>query len=580
MTAGSRGGQEASVLDPGAMEDIGEIRESSAAATSSSHSGTSHIASYSSAVQTAKHHLSVCLKLLAMMYRSDEDGPTADRCGEASLPAKTEDQSSVWPSDGNGDSLYLAMVMLNSSLLKAMHVADSFQNHSQNEFSKIVPPLQQDSLVVEPGGWGDGWRPLYEDGKISGLDYRRLQAEVFVLCETSWSLEQQRDSDKARIRQLEDECRQLRASLARPKTAAKERAKPQPLPEPPEIAALKDFGVGIEWLPEGASVISEGDQQRLLTIKKDLSRTIEEVRAELSKRKQRAEDARKVNAEEKEAREDIRKALGIGVGRDGLKVCARLVSDLKRAEEQAKARALELAAQENLDEEVCRDRSPQDVIGDMDGPGTVYDHEYEESNSARSKATLSSRKAGGTGRSGFGQSQRSRGAASTENSCGEGIEPHDLDCGVVGGEARHTGNSRGGLRNQNHKPFVVSSSSRSHHTSAHAHHRSRRMPQALPEERMFAKAALRYAKNPADSQAVGKLMSLLKGGSGGGHSAEKRPSQEPVGAETHQDYFQVRPDGVAGPPVSWSSSTSKGASQPLSSGFSGGRGWATPEWRS
>merc|ERR1719326_1694096 len=115
------------------------------------------------------------------------------------------------------------------------------------------------------------------------------------------------------------------------------------------------------------------------------------------------------------------------------------------------------------------------------------------------------------------------------------------DSATAGNEQRYSGRGNSKYtpqRNVNHKPFVVSSSSRSHHASTHSSQRSRRIP-GLTEERLFAKAALRYAKNPGDAQALGKLASLLQK-SGGGQSVDSRLVLEQVaGADGSQDREQV-----------------------------------------
>merc|ERR1719210_2722598 len=75
----------------------------------------------SRAVRIEKSHLQVCLKLLGILYRSDNDCMAEDAMSD----------------DARGDELYLAMVMLNSSLLKALHVVDSFHMHCQRELPQL-----------------------------------------------------------------------------------------------------------------------------------------------------------------------------------------------------------------------------------------------------------------------------------------------------------------------------------------------------------------------------------------------------------------------------------------------------------
>merc|ERR1719162_2775433 len=110
------------------------------------------ITSYVRAIQTGKHHLGVCLKLLGIMCRNDDDSPSHDRSDESKQVSKLDDQNSIWPSESRGDGLYLAMVMLNSALLKALHVADSFQMHCHREFPRLVSQLEICSVLDELGG--------------------------------------------------------------------------------------------------------------------------------------------------------------------------------------------------------------------------------------------------------------------------------------------------------------------------------------------------------------------------------------------------------------------------------------------
>lgn len=203
--------------------------------------------------------------------------------------------------------------------------------------------------------------------------------------------------------------------------------------------------------------------------------------------------------------------------------------------------------------------------------------EYDEA-CFRSEAQPSSRRSGGSHRNGFAgsvhsHSQKARSVVSQAVSgYGDGLEPQDLapESTGSGRESRHTGRSYRssldtGRRNQTGKPFVVCSSSRSHHTAAQAHHRSRRVPQSLPEDsRLFAKAALRYAKNPADAQALGKLASLLK--SGAGQTVDARLPEPSIAAETNQDCYRPTHDVPVGtvPSATWPSRIPAASTAPAS----------------
>lgn len=82
------------------------------------------------------------------------------------------------------------------------------------------------------------------------------------------------------------------------------------------------------------------------------------------------------------------------------------------------------------------------------------------------------------------------------------------------------------------KPFVVCSSTRSHHAVAHAEHRSSRRAapssSTILDERQLTKAAQCYAKNPSDTQALLKLASLhgnarFQGRAGAGSASGLEP---------------------------------------------------------
>eukprot|EP00397_Hematodinium_sp_SG-2012_P017696 GEMP01018106.1.p1 GENE.GEMP01018106.1~~GEMP01018106.1.p1 ORF type:complete len:646 (+),score=146.66 GEMP01018106.1:523-2460(+) len=75
---------------------------------------------YADASQTMKHHLHICLKFVSLMYQHFED-----RIKNASIE------------DYEKDDQYLRVVMLNSSLLKALHVCESFQAHCVREFPEV-----------------------------------------------------------------------------------------------------------------------------------------------------------------------------------------------------------------------------------------------------------------------------------------------------------------------------------------------------------------------------------------------------------------------------------------------------------
>jgi len=481
-------------------------------------------ARYIGSVQKAKHHLSVCLKLLGIMYRNDDD------CSDRS----SEDRFSVWPGETRGDKLYLAMVMLNSALLKALHVADSFQLHCHREFPKIAATqdLQGDGEHL----CRDGPRIL-EDGRICGQEYRRLQAECFVHLETAWSLEQQRDNDKARIRQLEEDIRQLRAKL-KPKTPPQE---VRPKPEPPEVAQLRDDGLALEWRADGSAFIPDDALQSFASVYQGLSQTVDEARIEASVAKQRADDAAKRANEARKEREDLQVLLSSGQG-DLLDSARQLMTDLQHQEEQRQRRKEnEQRASAMLAQ--LQELQLQDVALEQQC------HDLSLENSRLQEAMAEGRRLA----SGLGDSLEAppsgprRGSASGARQRGLDIQEAESVTAELESGSRHTGR---GYRSSAHgrsssKPFVVCSNVRSHHSAAHggSHRKRREEPQS--QDRLFAKAALRYAKNPADPQALGKLASLLQ--KSAGHMGDFRLEEHETDT---QDSHQARSDLSSGFPTS------------------------------
>mmetsp|Transcript_18379 Transcript_18379/g.53086 ORF Transcript_18379/g.53086 Transcript_18379/m.53086 type:complete len:580 (+) Transcript_18379:80-1819(+) len=200
------------------------------------------------AIRTGKCHLQVCLKLLGILYQGDEDTGT-----------------SSWVGGTVGDDLYLAMVMLNSSLLKALHVVDSFHVHCRREMpramdeesdgSKAHCSAEQEELAPFPeeedeDEHGAATSALAEDSRtrsqtsnndrrseavagggmatVRSRDYRRLQAQCVVLVEALRSLEQQHGLEAAHAERLDKQCRSMRSALNG------ERAAQEPTPPPPQ----------------------------------------------------------------------------------------------------------------------------------------------------------------------------------------------------------------------------------------------------------------------------------------------------------------------------------------------------------
>mmetsp|Transcript_6645 Transcript_6645/g.16268 ORF Transcript_6645/g.16268 Transcript_6645/m.16268 type:complete len:230 (+) Transcript_6645:76-765(+) len=208
------------------------------------------------AVQTAKHNLQVCLKLLSILYKRDEDAASDlvqddEKLAAATLFQACED-GGIMPS---GDRLYLAMVMLNSALLKALHVVDSFHMHCHREYPRIMTGTLKDAQFLMDGagmtfmdsgigGPDDEDQALQYRGGNTVEEYRRLQAECLVLLEQAQSLERQEESDNARRLQLESECSELRKKISKVQVTPNQRCSGgtpdhEPLPAKAYAASLQ-----------------------------------------------------------------------------------------------------------------------------------------------------------------------------------------------------------------------------------------------------------------------------------------------------------------------------------------------------
>lgn len=514
-----------------------------------------HATSYAGAVQIAKHHLSVCLKLLGIMYRNDEERSKGGSGGP--------DEPSTWPSESGGDGLYLAMVMLNSALLKALHVADSFQLHCHREFPRLISQHELCSVLDEFGG--DVCAELSRGGRggaaaasgeaedaraegVGGQEYRRLQAECLVLCETARSLERQREGDEARASQLEEECRQLREAIARKRAAAlgEEPPSEKPPTDGVEVSQLQSLGVTAERRTCGGAVISDSEFQKLVLIVQNLNRIVQEARADASGAVQHADDALKHASEARQESEELRVLLSGGTSTGQVQVdlretVQRMQEEVRRAREQQAAleRLKELQVQDALLEQHCHDlylensQLQEAVFEEQTGSGRTLSQDAASALGGLkpSVEAVSAREVGRRAPQVASLQQQSR----VENSYMLAGQTHaTLETSwsapllvaadseafsspeSFGSDGRPLARAlrkpqvRGGGHDVGRRPLPMASSQ--HQVPAHSQQRSaRRTAVGYLEERQFTKAALRYAKNPADSQALGKLASLLGG---------------------------------------------------------------------
>lgn len=310
--------------------------------------------SYAGAVQIGKHHLSVCLKLLGIMYRNDEERSQRQRRGTVAPNASpplfhmNDQEPSTWP-EGGADSLYLAMVMLNSALLKALHVADSFQMHCHREFPRVVSNSDFGGATVDDLGLNSG---EFSADTVSGQEYRRLQAECLVLCETARSLERQRESDEARLVQLKDEIRQAREALLKKRhQASSSSSRPRTESEDAEEAELPGIGIKARRRRGGGVLVSDAELKRLTLIVQDLNRIVQDARTDAKGAEQHAEEALRHAQEARAERAELLTTLG--GEQDPAKKVRQLKAEIKQFLDLEKFR--ELQAQHDTLEQHCRD---------------------------------------------------------------------------------------------------------------------------------------------------------------------------------------------------------------------------------
>jgi len=157
---------------------------------------------YADASQTMKHHLGICLKFVSLMYQHYEDRMKQDNV-----------------KDQEKDERYLQVVMLNSSLLKALHVCESFQAHCVREFPEVSfdfdDPLTSFDGTLTTIYEGEDMSTINRlnipaEEPVSAEAHRGLQAECVCLRDNITELENQMRGSEEKIRglnkSLEDTC--------------------------------------------------------------------------------------------------------------------------------------------------------------------------------------------------------------------------------------------------------------------------------------------------------------------------------------------------------------------------------------
>lgn len=314
--------------------------------------------SCSKALRLNKRDLQISLKLLAMWHQ----GAQGEK-GE--LTRKVDDEPSLpWLSDAGGDELYFEMVMLNSSLLKALHVVDSFHAHCNRDLphgllmhdseirlqeDSVNFPLYGDMEGDECGSEKDKFADSFDTDcyvgvgatqgdaaagagvdvilqncsrTVTGREYRRLQGQCDVQEEAVRSAEQQRRCDIARLSRLEEECRQLQSTW--------DRLRRQPLDSAAPIAStfeddeLQLCGQAIRVSRKtnlngslsGRTLVSYAEMQKLISRTQYLRRAVKDNRTVIASHITRSDVAALASSEAVYEEQELRRLLDCGSNED------------------------------------------------------------------------------------------------------------------------------------------------------------------------------------------------------------------------------------------------------------------------
>eukprot|EP00929_Paragymnodinium_shiwhaense_P046166 TRINITY_DN23506_c0_g2_i1.p1 TRINITY_DN23506_c0_g2~~TRINITY_DN23506_c0_g2_i1.p1 ORF type:complete len:809 (+),score=233.99 TRINITY_DN23506_c0_g2_i1:134-2560(+) len=448
-------------------------------------------AEFAGAMVKSKHHLEVCLKILGILYGSDEALGADDR------------QSDGNP-NGGADELYLSMVMLNSSLLKAMHVAKSFLEHCQREYPKVMPANIEgvvmealvsmvDGILAEPPSREDTGSTVAsatdelleqeEDRSLPGEDYRRLQAECVVVAENIRAVQHAIAGDVERQADLKAECQQLclrlqELRLSREREA--DEAKCTVRLDSDKIALLESVGLDVERLREDAENAPElfATQAQIETLTHEVERmyrrAMEEKKAaqEVSRRAEQTKASAVDLAAKKQA---LRLPLQLGEDDDDL------AGALRRLQEEVRRDEEEIALLEQQEAEELR----------AEQAAAVAMREQELAAASREALKLAAKAAKqaeeGAARNHGGEREEKR----LRQSASQGRLPPTVLLQAASNGAQ-SARASGSLRAAGTQGGGGMMDSRSTYG-------------ALLEDPSFTKAALRCVQNPGDAQAVKRL---------------------------------------------------------------------------
>ncbi|KAF4750282.1 hypothetical protein FOZ62_026448, partial [Perkinsus olseni] len=252
------------------------------------------------ACQTMRHHVSMGLKLVSEVYVEYSKLNEGKR--ESLVEAgETREESK--------DSVSLGIIMLNSALLKGLHVLDCLQGRCVQEYPELTHDLE-DHLMSFDGSLTtiyEGHQSQKVVGDVEEMSERLLNGKLIRVEHVNAALnsqkewyEREKQEMVKRVKQLEGNCEELRNALevsqkSRPVTAETcAGSNRDPVGTSGEIivydsedeGAGRDGNGGIKKDPKTVS-LPEDEVTRLLSIIQRLSSSLTSTRSELGQLKRR-----------------------------------------------------------------------------------------------------------------------------------------------------------------------------------------------------------------------------------------------------------------------------------------------------
>jgi len=237
--------------------------------------------------------IQVSLKTLSILYQQEEKAPQelAPELGSAQPAAYAA---------ASADSLYHSMLMLNSALLKALHVADSCQLHCQRECPGLPGVQEQEDAS------GSSDEP---EERFPGRRYRKGQCRLEAVSETVSAIKLEVEEKEGQKRKLQEECRDLEngRAVSTPPAGApgSDAAADVPPMSPSKAACLRGHGL-VPEKQQGES--SAGTSLPLDPLRQAIEKLTQDWKDQSALRSQREQDAVAAEKKARAARQAARRA--------------------------------------------------------------------------------------------------------------------------------------------------------------------------------------------------------------------------------------------------------------------------------